>query len=187
MIRKTRKFRPVVGDATLEHRVVLSAPGTLHIAAVKNVTYKAVGRLTSASFDWDTGAKTVTFSSKSPATIKGLGTFNITGQFTNVAYMKSGQIRGSITMTLTSTTDPASTLVFSVRGPNPGVSPKIPVPTVENLTLTSATGTFSKLSNRPGSIGTIVMPALNLPKKAPPHVTGTAILRDVTLNFQKRS
>ncbi len=183
MIRKVRKFRPAVGEAKLEERVVLSvAPAAIHIAA-RNVTYRVMGRFTQVDFVWDTAAKTVTFNSRAAGTIRGLGSFNVSGIFNNVAYNKAGQINGTIT--LTSSTDSASTLVFAVRGPSPGASPRGPVTTQENLRLTSATGQFAKFTNQPNSVGSIVLPALNLPMKPPPTITGVANLSNITINVRR--
>lgn len=186
--RRSRNLRPVVGDAALEPRIALS---TVHAAVqagrARGPSAVQKGKFVDVNFSWDTRAGTVAFQSTAPGTINGLGQFDAEGEFRNVKVNRTGQIKGNITLTLTSVTDPASTLVFSVKGPSPTISPTAKVATQENLTLTSATGNFAGMTNRPGSVGTIVMPRMKLPAKVPAQIDGVASLKGITINFNKSS
>lgn len=185
---KRRAFRPVVGDASLETRLVLSTvhPAQVSIKAAKNLTFTQLGRFVPIHYTWDTNANTVTFQSTRPGALKGLSDrFNVSGEFLGVKYGKPGRVTGTIT--LTSVSDPGSQLVFSVKGPSPAISPKAPIATVEKLTLTSATGKYENLSNRNGSVGSIVMPARQLTPKPPASglITGAASLNTVSINVRR--
>ncbi|MFO0958319.1 MAG: hypothetical protein U0800_12970 [Isosphaeraceae bacterium] len=188
MNRKRRAFRPIVGDAGLEARVALStaSPALVSIRAAKNLTFTQAGTFVPISYNWDLAAKTVTFQSTKAGVLKGVSDrFNVSGVFNNVSYGKAGRITGTIT--LTSTSDPNSQLVFSVKGPSPAISPKGAIATQEKLTLTSATGKFDNLSNRNGSAGSIVMPPRALPAKPPATgmIAGRASLTSVTINVRR--
>ena len=189
MNRKRRVFRPVVGDTRLEDRVVLSTvhhPAQVSIRAAKNLTFTQAGRFVPITYSWDIQAKTVTFQSTRSGVLKGVSDrFNVNGEFHNVKYGKGGRITGTIT--LTSVSDPGSQLVFSVRGPTPAISPKGAFATQERLTLTSATGKYENLSNRNGSVGSIVMPARTLTPKPPASgfLAGKASLNSVTINVRR--
>lgn len=188
MKRKVRAFRPVVGDAGLETRVVLSTVHSAQIAAkaAKNLTFTQAGRFVPINYTWDLNAKTVTFTSTRSGVLKGVSDrFDVSGVFNNVRFGKGGRITGTIT--LTSTRDPNSQLVFAVKGPTPAISPKGAFATQEKLTLTSATGKYENLSNRKGSVGSIVMPARVLPTKPPASglLAGRASLNAVTINVHR--
>lgn len=183
MLRKSRKFQPLVGESKLEERLALSVSTASVQVAARNVTFRVQGRFTSVDFVWNTSARTVTYTSRAPGTIRGLGSFNVTGDYQNVQYNRAGRVTG--TLTLTSTTDPENQLVFAVRGPSPGASPRGPVATTHNLQLVRATGKFSEYTNQPNSMGTIILPPLNLPMRPPAQITGIANLANITLNMRR--
>lgn len=185
-LRRSRNLRPVVGDAALEPRIALS---TVH-AAVQGARARGPSavqkrKFVDVNFSWYTRAGTVAFQSVAPGTLNGLGQFDVAGEFRNVKPNRAGQIKGNITLTLTSVTDPTSTLVFSVKGPSPTISPLAKVATQEKLTLTSATGNFAGMTNRPGSVGTIVMPRMQIPARIPTQIDGMASLKGITINYNR--
>lgn len=188
MNRKRHVFRPVVGDASLEVRVVLSTvqPAQVAARAVKNLSFTQPGQFVPISYSWDLSTNTVTFQSTRAGVLKGVSDrFNVAGEFNNVRYGKPGRITGTIT--LTSVRDPNSQLVFAVKGPSPAISPKGPFATQEKLTLTSATGKYENLGNRNGSVGSIVMAPRVLPNKPPASgmIVGKASLNGVTINVRR--
>ncbi|MFO0958320.1 MAG: hypothetical protein U0800_12975 [Isosphaeraceae bacterium] len=184
--RRSRTLRPVVGDIALEPRIALSGVhAAIQAAKAKGPSAVQKGKFVDVNFSWNTRAGTVAFQSVAPGTINGLGQFDAVGEFRNVKANRAGQIKGDITLTLTSVTNPASTLVFSVKGPSPTISPNAKVATQEKLTLTSATGDFAGMTNRPGSVGTIVMPRMSLPAKVPAQIDGVATLKAITINYNK--